>query len=149
MNRILFSINNIDLKYIIKDDYIEKCAVRKKQYSFFTRKKIVKYLKTNQLFDICDLTECIICKQLAQHYETWYTDEEWVWSGDIIHYIKKHNLTLPDEFLSSIKNNKFKNGKISKAKLEKLEANQQVLEIARKHHPIDFDAPPYPQANEN
>ena len=35
------------------------------------------------------------------------TDGEWCWSKDLIYYIKKYHIKLPDEFIKSIKEKKF------------------------------------------
>jgi len=35
------------------------------------------------------------------------TDGVWVWQDDLAHYVKDHNVALPQEFLTHIKSNNY------------------------------------------
>ena len=34
-----------------------------------------------------------------------YTDGIWIWPGDLAYYVKNYNLKLPDDFITTMKNN--------------------------------------------
>ena len=37
-----------------------------------------------------------------------YTDGVWIWRGDLSYYVRRYNLKLPENFIKTMKNNKWK-----------------------------------------
>ncbi|MFD7057973.1 hypothetical protein [Streptomyces sp. NPDC059906] len=41
-----------------------------------------------------------------------YTDGEWVWRGDLSHYVSKHHVALPDQFVTRIRDANYSPSKV-------------------------------------
>lgn len=78
------------------------------------KEKIIKYMRKSEYLSILlDCTHCIFTGEIIEHFDTHKTDGKWIWSVDLIHYFKKHNLVLPLDFLSDISQNDYKTYKLA------------------------------------
>jgi len=103
------------MKIKIKDllDYIcvEESDIVKNELigikSYEDEDKIVQYLLDGQKFStVASLKECDICDTIAGSIN-YHTDGKWLWPIWVIHYIKEHNLKLPENFIADIRENNY------------------------------------------
>jgi len=70
--------------------------------------KIVAYLKSGGKHStVATMKECEYCDEFAGPVN-YFTDGVWMWPQWIIHYLVKHGLKLPEEFVNSIRHNDYK-----------------------------------------
>ncbi|MCM3266488.1 hypothetical protein M3765_21205 [Streptomyces thermoviolaceus] len=55
-----------------------------------------------------------------------FTDGEWLWRGDLWHYVRSHGVTLPEEFLERVRARGYKVPAIGRSRL--LEVSDYVQE---------------------
>ncbi|MCP4177717.1 MAG: hypothetical protein GY756_08120 [bacterium] len=128
---LFFDISDFQLNqhYQNKEDNLNKKINR----------KLSRYLKKSYfLVGALEEAYCIFSKSLIEHYETWYTDGEWVWSADLMHYFKKYHFRWPDEFIQYLSKRKFAIPKISKEEIELLFSDPIFLKYTQKFHRGDF-----------
>ncbi|MGW9022699.1 hypothetical protein ACWGQ5_00375 [Streptomyces sp. NPDC055722] len=46
-----------------------------------------------------------------------FTDGEWLWRGDLWHYVRLHHVTLPDEFLQRVRTHGYEVPEVERARL--------------------------------
>ncbi|WP_338394571.1 hypothetical protein [Fulvitalea axinellae] len=51
---------------------------------------------------LLDLTKCVCCNKSITHYESLHTNGDWLWSGDLNHYLLHHKLFISDEFAEAV-----------------------------------------------
>jgi hypothetical protein len=72
----------------------------------FTKKDVIHYLSGKHLIK-CNAymgwSDCRICGKMNGSHE--WTDLHYIWPEGLAHYVKKHDVRLPDEFLIHIMNN--------------------------------------------
>lgn len=54
------------------------------------------------------LQPCSICENDFAGPRTYYTDGEWIWGKWMVHYVLKHDLMLPIEFIEFVEKKNFK-----------------------------------------
>ena len=66
------------------------------------RKKVCKYLKSAEKLDAYfGYSWCRICDKEGSAMGCWdMSDGEWLWPEGLAHYVKKHKVKLPDEFVA-------------------------------------------------
>ena len=70
------------------------------------RRKVVKYLKSGLTWRLyMGFSTCRFC--CAANGATDLTDGVWVWPEGLAHYIEKHAVRLPDEFVAHADRNRF------------------------------------------
>lgn len=80
-------------------DYIDKTLDKERKMSWF----LFFYLQNSpRIVTTFDLHESIIDGEPIRG-EVIRTDGTWVWSDSILHYYRNNGLTLPDEFVKSIR----------------------------------------------
>ncbi len=47
-----------------------------------------------------------------------YTDGQWVWTGDVVYYVKKYHIALPQEFVAAMKINNWQCPNVNLAEIE-------------------------------
>ncbi|MCR5627408.1 MAG: hypothetical protein K6F99_08820 [Lachnospiraceae bacterium] len=69
--------------------------------------KIYQYLRGGVEFIVSpEITQDIIAPEKGTSgIASSYTDGIWLWPGDLAYYVKNYNLKLPDEFISTMKDN--------------------------------------------
>jgi hypothetical protein len=142
MTRIIFNIKKENLFFEIDDDYIKKCFLERKSLSLYKKLKLLYYLRrSNCIFPLCDCTTCIFSNEFIEHSDTWYSDGEWIWSADLMHYSKKYFFQWPDEFMKSLKEKKYKMRKMSWNEESSLHFDPLFMKIAKKYTDINIDPP--------
>ena len=98
----------------IKDDFLNKTDIVKTELG-----KIISFLKSgNDYISLSSKWQCEFCtEELSRLYST---DGKWIWGKWIIHYIEKHNVNLPTEFIDDMKKLDYKSQKISKEQIDSL-----------------------------
>ena len=85
-------------------------------YAPQTKEKIVNYLKSG--IRGVEFMGCARCRFECEYSHTKdlgntdMTDGSWVWPEGLSHYVEKHNLLLPPEFVAHMKKNNYKFPKI-------------------------------------
>ena len=69
--------------------------------------KIYQYLRSGVEFIVSpEITHDIIVPEKGTSgIASSYTDGIWLWPGDLAYYVKNYNLKLPDDFISTMKEN--------------------------------------------
>ena len=52
-----------------------------------------------------------------------YTDGTWVWSSDVMYYVEKYHIQLPDDFLAHMAKNKWQCPKVKAGKMNNFRLN--------------------------
>ncbi len=88
--------------------------------------KIYQYLKSGVEFVVSpEVTHDIISPEKGTSgVSSSYTDGVWLWPGDLAYYVKNYNLKLPEEFISTMKQN---NWQISKT-MEDMDCEEIVID---------------------
>ncbi|PAX89051.1 hypothetical protein CLM85_13485 [Streptomyces albidoflavus] len=45
------------------------------------------------------------------------TDGEWIWRGDLSHYVSRHHVALPDQFVTHIRDSHYSPPKVPESRL--------------------------------
>jgi hypothetical protein len=70
---------------------------------------IINYLKTspNVVASSTMSTLCMLCRERLGDPGSFFSDGYWLWPERLVHYIKKHNLRIPDEMVKHIQKEKY------------------------------------------
>ena len=80
-------------------DSIEEC---KGKLTFSNINGLIKYLKSGEIVAVSPgLSRDFFDESLIGPL-TIYTDGTWEWTSDLVHYVEKHRVALPEEFLSFV-----------------------------------------------
>src|SRR3954454_19449741 len=72
--------------------------------------QLVAYLKAGHvLIDMMDTTDdAVTHDETILSASTTLTDGEWLWRQDLVHYVGRHHVRLPEEFLATVRANNYK-----------------------------------------
>ncbi|MBL7558988.1 hypothetical protein JAO71_04145 [Olleya sp. YSTF-M6] len=107
----------------IKDKFLNKTDMVKTELE-----KVISFLKSgNGYVSLSSKWQCEFCtEKLTRLYST---DGKWIWGKWIIHYIEKHNVNLPVEFINDMKKFNYKSQKLSEEQINSL-INGETEEIS-------------------
>ena len=89
----------------------------KSDYSF----ELIDYLESGiKLTGLRCEFECLLTREEIEGTYT-YTDGEWVWTSELIHYVKYHRLKIPEELLSHMAENGYAIPSIEEIGVKRLE----------------------------
>jgi hypothetical protein len=98
-----------------EDNYIDPALLIDEGWEIDNREKIINYLNSGKFkTGYFGWSNCRICK--CRNGGTELTDGVWYWPVGLAHYVEKHNVKLPDEFIEYMKSVDFECGKTSKLK---------------------------------
>ena len=72
--------------------------------------KICRYLESGIEFIVspCIVDDVINPERGTAGVTSTYTDGTWFWPGDLEYYVRNYNLKLPDDFITTMRNNNWK-----------------------------------------
>ena len=100
--RLIARINGNKITvYLVSDEYVRDCILLP---AVEGNDKIVKYLKSSFYIAILlDSTKSLFEDRQITSFETYLTDGNWIWSGDLEHYTEKYKFKWPAAFVESIR----------------------------------------------
>jgi hypothetical protein len=105
--------------YSISNDFIKKCD---SDELFFNSERLDNYLETAvKICILLDSTKSIFEDISITSNETFLSDGDWIWSGDLNYYSKHHHFLWPEKFLLSVINKSYELKELSNHKIEMLE----------------------------
>lgn len=100
-DRLLFSLKDRSKLFLFDNKYLHQCNNQKEKYPWLFKIRLTKYIR-KQPFHLLfmDQQKCIFEDNNYINLSIeFYSDGEWVWSADLIHYTEKHYFRWPKEFI--------------------------------------------------
>ncbi|TYA89253.1 hypothetical protein [Seonamhaeicola marinus] len=137
MLHLIDSRTNPITLYNILESYIHE-NIKKEDFEF--KETINDFFKHSRLMSIVmSQDRCVISNQLISSNHSTLSDGVWIWSSGFAHYVKEHNLKLPDSFEKYIITTYSKTFNIRDDKLVKLNREVDRFKIDLELYEEEFD----------
>lgn len=109
--------------------YAESIELAKRREVDYRKVEIIAYLESGHpLLDVMESCPDVLDSKLSiRGGSSVLTDGEWIWRWDLIHYVRRYDLGLQDDFVSYVRDNSYRVPEVSSGVLVALSSEVNNL----------------------